>query len=293
MRTIQNRALVACNGCGGEETTLYAASPEGDRVVRCARCGLIYTNPRLRTDLTGQRLDDGDQEELAKDYGAERALYRARFDERLDWMASRLPSDARVLDIGCAWGYFLDQGRRRGLQMYGVEISPRTAAFAKQACPNVHVGELGTAPWPERFFDAATLWHTLEHLPDPSGVLRQVHRLLKPGGRLFLEVPDIGSRIAQNQKERWVHFRPLSHLYYFDRTTLGALLEKTGFICDRAEGVSQGTGWGDCLRRLGLGWATRALLAHLPGLVTAVRSRLMRSRRAETDVLIVAATRSE
>jgi len=290
--TIHARTLIACNGCGGKETTLYAASPEGHTVVQCVTCGLIYTNPRVRTDVTGQRLE-GDQEELEQDHGTELALYRARFAERLDWMASRLTPGAAVLDIGCAWGYFLGEGIKRGLQMHGVEISPLTAGFARKICPRVHVGTLDTAPWPEQCFDAVTLWHTLEHVPDPSALLQQVHRLLKPGGTLVIEVPDVGSRIARNQKERWVHFRPLSHLYYFDRTTLGALLEKTGFTCDCVEGVSQGTGWGDRLRRLGLAWAARTLLAHCPGLVTAVRSRLMRTQRGETDVLLLAATRGK
>jgi len=275
------------------ETTLYAISPDGHRVVRCVRCGLIYTNPRLRTDLTGQRVDEQDQDELEREYGAERALYDARFDERLDWMASRLPSGARVLDIGCAWGYFLDRGLRRGFRMAGVEISPRTGMFAKRICRDVHIGELTTAPWPERWFDAVTLWHTLEHVPDPSEILQQAHRLLKPGGTLFIEVPDAGSRIAREQKEHWAHFRPLSHLYYFDRTTLEVLLAKCGFTCERLEGVSQGTGWGGRLNQLGLGWVSKALLMSCPGLVMAVRSRLMRTGRTETDVLIVAATRRD
>ncbi len=283
---------VACNLCGANDTRYYARSPEGQTVVQCRRCDLIYTNPRVRTDAAAGSVEAA-QEELEKDYGAEQALYHARFADRLRWILSRRPPPAAVLDVGCAWGYFLDEGTKRGYEMYGVELSPQTAAFAQRVCPRVHVGTLETAPWPECSFDIVTLWHTLEHLPDPLAVLQRLHRLMKPGAQLFIEVPDAGSRIARAEKERWVHFRPSSHLYYFDRTTVRALLTRAGFTCSQMQGVRQGTGWGDLLQRLGLQRVTHGLLERLPRLVTAVRSQVMQlQQRGETDVLILSATRS-
>jgi len=78
------------------------------------------------------------------------------------------------------------------------------------------------------FFDVITLWDVLEHVPNPSEVLKECNRLLKPGGLIYINYPDYGSYAARLMKSKWIFLLSV-HLTYYTRETIANTLKKTGF----------------------------------------------------------------
>ncbi len=152
-----------------------------------------------------------------------------RMEAGLKPLFQRLPSGARVLDVGCGSGALLRVLRRRGYRACGVEMSASAAAQAAGTGAQVHVGSLEDASYDASSFDAVTLFHVLEHLPDPSATLAEAHRVLRPGGYLLLEVPNIGALAYRLFGHRW---HPLSvplHLHHFSSGTLTEITRRAGF----------------------------------------------------------------
>jgi SAM-dependent methyltransferase len=133
--------------------------------------------------------------------------------------------------VGCSTGLFL-----HGMQRYadwkltGVEINPYAAERAqKQYNLNIHVGTLEQACFPDKFFDAITLWDVFEHLHDPAGSLIEIRRVLKDDGILVVRVPNLDSWDAKLFGRNWAGLDAPRHLYVFSRKMLKKIFEKNGF----------------------------------------------------------------
>lgn len=238
---IPNAAEVThCQLCGsGERTLKFQDGPF--RVLTCAGCGLVYVTPRLQ----GQALLDvydasywnsqNPKQRGYADYAAEGALYLKTFQKRMALVSRWLPPQARILDVGCAAGYFLRVAQRHGHDVHGVELSAAIAVEAQQALGQgrVHIGTLAEAmtqkDYGARSFDLVTLWDVIEHIPTPQEVLQQVRTLIKPGGRLLLETQNVASRWARLLGRRWHHYKHDEHLFHFDPRTIRRLLDECGF----------------------------------------------------------------
>ena len=136
----------------------------------------------------------------------------------------------KVLDAGCASGHFLREARLAGWSVAGVEPSETLYAKAVESLgpdAEIRCSILEQANFMPSSFDAVTLWDVLEHVPEPVEFMRLCGTLLKPGGRLFVNVPDLDSLEARVLGKRW----PLllaEHLNYFNRRSLLICGEKAG-----------------------------------------------------------------
>jgi SAM-dependent methyltransferase len=138
----------------------------------------------------------------------------------------------RLLDIGTAAGAFVAAAVRQGWEAEGCEPNHWLAAWgAKHYGIRIRQGGLFDQDYAPASFDVVTLWDVIEHTPDPRAVLERCATLLKPGGVLIVNYPDIGSWIARGLGRRWL-FLTSVHLWYFDRRTIRRILEATGFAVE-------------------------------------------------------------
>lgn len=232
-----------CQLCGsGDRTTLFTEDPY--TVVRCAKCSLVYVTPRRSPESLLAEVYSETYWKSASpktkgyaDYAKDEALYLRTYRRRVKLLEPLLAGrKVKVLDVGCAAGYFLRVMKELGHDVYGAEVSAPIAARARAALGDdrVHVGFLAGAAgkkpgYEPGSFDLVTLWDVVEHVPDPQSFLREVRAMLAPGGTLVLETQNVASRFAKLLGKKWQHFKHEEHLYHFDPTTVRELLRQGGF----------------------------------------------------------------
>jgi SAM-dependent methyltransferase len=187
------------------------------RVLRCQLCffGFFARRPS--------------EEELAQLYsGMDSKMYESEERGRSNTairhlkIVHRYLTPGRLLEIGCASGAFLRSAVEAGWVVVGIEPSEELSAKAREALMGrgeVLCTTLQNASLPPSSFDAVVLWDVLEHVCDPMGFMRACTSLLRPGGYLFANVPDLDSMQARILGTRWPLFLP-EHLNYFNRRSL-------------------------------------------------------------------------
>ena len=228
---------VECQLCGGaDRRTKFRDGPFS--VVTCEGCGLTYVTPRLRdASLIEQVYDEGywssasAAERGYSDYRTAAPLYRKTYRRRLRVVRRHFPKPGRVLDIGCAAGYFLEVMRDEGWDVMGLEPSAAILpqALARLGPERVKGGLLGQVELGEGCYDLITMWDVIEHIPDPVAAVREVGKLLAPGGKFLLETQDVASLAARVLGKRWHHYKHAEHIYHFNRSTLGRMMNEAGF----------------------------------------------------------------
>jgi SAM-dependent methyltransferase len=138
--------------------------------------------------------------------------------------------DAPVLDVGCGGGLFLRMLKDRGVSVLGLDVAVAAAgvAWRRQGVPAV-CASLAHAPFPPATFSVVTMFHVLEHLYDPAAYVDEAKRLLKPGGRLVVQVPNIDCWQYFLAGENWNGVDIPRHLIHFKARDLDALLQDCGF----------------------------------------------------------------
>lgn len=200
------------------------------RVVVCTECGTGRVHPlpsdaELRTFYPPHYYGN-----LGTKFSAPiEFLVRWVGDRHAAFLASGLPRGGRVLDVGCGRGVILGALADRGIEAHGFEVS-EAAARGADARAKICVAErLEDAGYPDAHFDGVIIWHVLEHVRDPRSTLETIRRILRPGGRLVVAVPNFGSPQARWAGPAWFHLDLPRHLYHFPLTALRQLLERTGF----------------------------------------------------------------
>lgn len=140
----------------------------------------------------------------------------------------------RALDVGCGNGAWLLKLASLGWQVEGVEFSPTACAAARAAGLDVFYGSLEEAALPTGRFDVVRIWQTLEHLPDPAVTLQEAARLLRPGGRLLVGVPNAGGWLARAWGRRWFDLDVPRHLWHFTGAGLRRLVAGAGLQVESA-----------------------------------------------------------
>lgn len=136
----------------------------------------------------------------------------------------------RLLDIGCAYGYFVELAIRAGYDAYGIDPSTHAAAKAKARLNGrIAEGTIGSVKFPGNHFDVITMLDVVEHLSDPRADLRRAAQLLAPDGRILIATGDTESLAARLLGRRWSFYHPPQHLYFFNKATMTTLLDQSGF----------------------------------------------------------------
>jgi SAM-dependent methyltransferase len=172
----------------------------------------------------------------------------------------------RLLEVGCSTGEFLLAVREEFL-VSGIEADPAAAVVATSRGVDCFCGAIAEARFPPDSFDVAVLYHVFEHFRDPRGELRQLRRLLRPGGVLVLETPDVETVWFRLLGARWRQVIP-DHLFFFSPATLGRLLREEGFRVLSSRHVGKSMSLRLFISRIGRDHPRIArLLARLVGLL--------------------------
>ena len=228
---------VDCGLCGSKERRLeFQDGPFS--VVTCTRCDLTYVTPRLLDRALIEKVyDEGYWRSGAPkdrgygDYRRDAPLYLATYRRRMRVVRRHFARPARVLDVGCAAGYFLSVMKDAGWQVTGLEPSDAIRPQAEERLGTEHVraGLLGQIELPAGGFELVTMWDVIEHIPDVVAAAREVRRLLAPGGKFLIETQDVKSLAARVLGKRWQHYKHAEHIYHFHERTLADALGRAGF----------------------------------------------------------------
>lgn len=238
----------ACPLCGDTRSRPEQSGPDyfmrlpgSFALVRCQSCDLIYQNPRPTLESVGHYYPDeygsyaSAKQGLKTRRGLLGRIIRRGMNKRCRLLDESVPAQPgqprRLLDVGCASGLFLEAMQAYpGWQVEGVELNELAArtTSARLQVP-VFAGPLERASYPDATFDAVTMWDVLEHLHDPLAGLRELHRILKPGGALFVRVPNAGSYVARLCGRYWVGYDLPRHMTVFSSKTLLRALAQSGF----------------------------------------------------------------
>ncbi len=202
-------------------------------VIHCKKCENAFTHPMPK--------DSDAAAEITPDVGSEKlgGIQKRLMDYFLEIRATRVieASESRttrsLLDIGSGACVFANEMAKRGLEVTAIEPNSGNARFAAEGVafiPKLFTSQLFKSQvLKKESFDVVTSWHSLEHVPDPLSTLSDIRDALKPGGLVYICVPNIASLQAKIGGNRWAYLDVPHHLSHFTQKGLTALLEKAGF----------------------------------------------------------------
>lgn len=227
---------------GGNYRSLYPG------ILKCVDCGHVFAD----VDVTDQDMVKIYSEryffgEEYSNYIREKSALQKNFRRRIDILKSIDAdlSNKSILEIGCAYGFFLELAQKYFGSAVGFDIAQDAILYARNT--------LGLEAYCDNFldhdfcgrkFDVVCMWDTIEHLLYPDQYVSKISEIVPSGGLFALTTGDIESSVARLQKENWRMIHPPTHIHYFSKRTIGLLLRKYGFepVYNRYHGIYRSLG---------------------------------------------------
>lgn len=226
-----------CDLCRVEAPHLHLYDKGGFPILRCCACGLIKTELPSGGIALDRIYDasyfEGGQADGYVDYGASRPVLARQAQRILRLIGSYRPR-GRLLEIGCAYGFFLEQAARV-YEAAGIDLSAHAVEQARARGLNVMRGTIEEIDLPSESFDVVAILETIEHLPSPYATLAEARRVSRPGAVLVVSTGDVESLLGRLCGRAWRLMTPPQHLYFFSRRTLAKLARLTGWQPVRIE----------------------------------------------------------
>ena len=195
--------------------------------VRC-NCGMVYVNPML-SDAARNALYGADEAwTKVQANETEQRFRRKLFEYGLERVTDARDGDS-LLDVGCGPGLFMEVARAKGWQVAGVEINAHWGNKLKQTGERICIGAFEDAVLPNGAYDCISMWDVLEHVPYPYLFIRKACKLLAPGGKLLLLVPNFDSLANRMLHEKSRSFDGAQHVNLYTEKTLTRSLDDEGF----------------------------------------------------------------
>lgn len=214
----------------------YVASGEVFELHRCNSCSFLFTNPRPTISEIGPYYQSDRYVSHAGDKKGFSFMYKV-YDIVRDYsikqklkLIKKYHQTGRLMDLGCGLGYFLNGVNNDGTFSHiGVDISNEAIQYVQKTFGLEVKNESELNDFDSHSFDVITQWHVLEHVHLLNERMQQLKRLLKPGGTLFIAVPNSNSWDALHYKEYWDGYDVPRHLYHFNQKSFSLLMQKHGF----------------------------------------------------------------
>lgn len=240
---------VSCDVCSGDRSDVFASGTDYEyqttlepfSFVRCRGCDHVYLNPRPAESELGRIYPPTyfsyvQRENRAQASGAiadMRERYHAEQLRKAFGDLIRPGTPLRVLDVGCGDGRFLDMMRKAfgdHVETHGLDFDPKAVAVAAAAGHRTQVATIEEADYPDSYFDVIYISHVIEHLASPRAFLETSHRLLRDGGIVHVETPNVDcleARLARRTYWGGYHFP--RHWHLFTPETMERLGRECGF----------------------------------------------------------------
>jgi 2-polyprenyl-3-methyl-5-hydroxy-6-metoxy-1,4-benzoquinol methylase len=213
----------------GAESRFYCRKPPTDYYYTPG-IGLIYQKV---APTVAQMEDYADKEYSAgvyRDYVSAAPLKKATFERRIR-ILERLGAKGRLLDVGCACGFFIEVALEHGFDAYGVEFSAQAVSMAApEIQPRITIGDVNLLR--NRLteqFDVVVAFDIIEHTQNPLQFLADIRQVLRPGGWLLLATPDTGHFLRYVMGRNWPMLQPMQHTFLFSKLAMRLVLEKSGY----------------------------------------------------------------
>ena len=223
-----------CPICSNKDVTFVRDKLKGDVTTdtfECFECDLHFLDTWDNVEAV-KKLYEGDNYIFAHNIDP-KAKQELKFDEyqnRLNQIMPFLSKDKSVLEVGCGDGKFLKLLKPHVGEVEGVELSPPQVELLRKegfTCYDIMIDELES----NKQYDVVCMYALLEHVPNVQSFLQHLKSLVKPGGHIFIEVPNRKNVLINGfsiEEFKSHYYRPV-HLYYFTPKSLGKVLEKAGF----------------------------------------------------------------
>lgn len=216
------KKCVICDGIGFEKLFIKL----NYQIVKCSSCNFIFINPtpnrnKLETYYKYFDYKSGYINETVIRQDSKRTLIKLK---RLGF------KDGLLFDVGCGAGFFLDEARKVGYKIQGIDVSKGAIVYAKNILKlNVTNADLLDCKYSNNNFRIITLIQVIEHLIDPKPILRKIYELLEHNGVLYIATPNINSYLSKTLKKDFNYMIPPEHIGFYSNETLNKILSKVGF----------------------------------------------------------------
>jgi 2-polyprenyl-3-methyl-5-hydroxy-6-metoxy-1,4-benzoquinol methylase len=214
----------------GEGASFYCRKPPADYYI-AEHSGLIFVKDLPDVNEMVAYADNEYSNGLYKDYAQAAELKYATFERRIRLIENLGIRRGRLLDVGCACGFFLEAALTHGFDAWGVEFSREAVALSRSDIQSrITLGDVNHLNhWNKDKFDVIVAFDIIEHTQSPLQFLANIRQILRPGGWLLLATPDTGHFLRYLMGRNWPMLQPMQHTFLFSKTAMHLALEKAGY----------------------------------------------------------------
>lgn len=239
---------VACNLCGNDSYNVLFEKgvAQINPIVKCKHCGLMYANPRTQDvdhvliedydpDFVLSHIYNQDKQRLEKE-----ALQVRDYETTKRFLSEHFPQKGKLVEVGSGLGYLLNFFKQDGWDVVGLEPNAGMCKYAELELGLTVIPKiLEKAGFDDNSADAVLMMHVIEHVPEPDATLKEIYRILKPGGVLVLETPRYDTLVFKLLGKRERSLSCDGHIYFFTSDTLAQIAKKVGFTIMRSDCVGR------------------------------------------------------